>query len=118
MIYLALIILSLLSISYSFINNNINYVPNSLFKPNNMIDYLTSIKDYTIISVGNKNRYLENLLDEKEYKVYYVNLENLIKYNDILKYLKLEYNNNEDLWIFYKGSYMGSIDEINNLLNK
>jgi len=128
MIYQIIIILFLLSSSYSLINNNINPIPNLLHKPKNMIDYLTSIKDYTIITIGYKNKDLQNLLNEKEYKVYHVNLENLLQYNIILEYLNLEYknyddnydnnsndNSNDKLWIFYKGNYIGSEKDINNL---
>lgn len=119
MIYKIFLILILLSTTYSFLNKNIVPIPNLLLKPNNMIDYLTSIKDYTIITVGEANRELENKLGEKEYKVYYVNLENILQYNDILEYLKIKYknyNSGEDLWIFYKGFFLGSREDINKLL--
>lgn len=114
-----IITLLLFSVSKSFLNKNIVPIPNLLLKPNHMVDYLTSIKDYTIISIGETNRELETKLIEKNYKVYYVNLENIIDYNDILEYLKTKYknyNSGEYLWVFYKGFFIGSREDLNNLI--
>jgi len=129
MIYQIIIILFLLSTSHSLINKNINSMPNLLQKPKNMINYLTSFKDYTIISIGYKNFDLEKILNEKENKIYYVNLENLLEYDNILEYLEKEYKKynekliedyTEDyakkLWLFYKGNYIGTEKDIDKLV--
>jgi hypothetical protein len=109
----------LLTSSYSFINKNLIPIPNLLLKPNYMIDYLTSLKEYTIITVGENNRDLENLLTEKNFKVYYVNMENIIDYKELVEYLNTKYknyNSGEDLWVFYKGFFIGSREDIYNLI--
>ena len=114
-----LITFLLFSVSNSFLNKNIVPIPNLLLKPNHMIDYLTSIKDYTIISIGETNRELEEKLSEKKYNVYYVNLENIIDYNEILEYLKNKYHNydsGEYLWVFYKGFFFGSREDLDKLM--
>lgn len=119
MFFSSILILMLLTSSYSFINKNLIPIPNLLLKPNYMIDYLTSLKEYTIITVGENNRDLENLLTEKNFKVYYVNMENIIDYKELVEYLNTKYknyNSGEDLWVFYKGFFIGSREDIYNLI--
>jgi hypothetical protein len=105
----------------SFINKNINMISNLFLERENMINYLTSIKDYTIITVGERNRIFESQLLEKNLNVYYVNLENIIDYKDILEYLNKKYiihDSGGEFWIFFKGFYLGSKEEFDYILNK
>jgi len=88
---------------------------------NDMINYLISIKDYTVITKGEKNRNLELLLNEKNIEVYYVNIENLLDSREILEFLQKKYRNIHGIeytWIFYKGHFFGSIEDIYSKINK
>ena len=90
-------------------------------KPNDLINYLTSIKDYTIITIGDKSKNLENLMINKNLKVYYVDLNNLLNKDELLIFLKEKYNTfevSDDLWIFYQGFYIGCGEDIHSLINK
>ena len=55
---------------YSFQNKKIlpdlNYIKTLSMRSNVMIDYLTSIKDYTIITDSDNNKELEELAKRKE----------------------------------------------------
>ena len=104
---------------YSFKNNKLlsNRLLNNklLMKPNDMIDYLTSIKDYTIITTNDKNKTLQDYMINNGMNVYYVNLNNILDKNEILNILTNKYNyldNTENLWIFYKGYFFGSKNDI------
>lgn len=88
---------------------------NYMMKPNDMIDYLISIKDYTIITIGDENRVIEEVMYKNDMKVYYVNLNNIFDRNEIIEILENKYKNlysGEKLWIFYRGFFMGSRDDI------
>jgi hypothetical protein len=88
---------------------------NHMMKPNDMIDYLISIKDYTIITIGDENRVIEDIMYKNDMKVYYVNLNNIFDKNEIIEILENKYKNlysGEKLWIFYRGFFMGSRDDI------
>jgi len=88
-----------------------------LTNPNDMINYLTSIKDYTIITKGEKNKNLELLLNEKNIQVNYINIENLINSKEVFDFLQKKYKNIHGIeytWIFYKGHFFGSIEDIYN----
>jgi hypothetical protein len=79
--------------------------------PKELITYLTSIRDYTIITDTYKNKHIEDSFMWYNMDIYYVNVNNLINKNDILDYLKKEYKDidiTENLWIFHKGYYLGS----------
>lgn len=108
--------------AYSF-RNKIMLQRNNLrlnMNPNDMINYLTSIKDYTIITVGEDYKNLEEHMINNTMKVYYVNLNNVFDKNEILTILKKRYNNietGEDLWIFYRGFFIGSKEDINRIIN-
>jgi hypothetical protein len=114
-------------IKTKFINNNPLYLihPSDLITNNNnnndLINYLISFKDYTIISEGYKNKYLESLLIENNMNVYYVNIDNLLNKDDVLDFMKKKYrncNSGDNLWFFYKGFFMGSYDELLEIIDK
>ena len=111
--------------SFSINNNNNNKNNNNNNKNNNniinnknnqyLINYLSSFKDYTIITEGYRNKYLESLLMDYEMNVYYVNVDNLLDKDELLEYLNNKYkncNSADNLWVFYKGFFIGSHDEI------
>lgn len=108
---------------YSFQNKKIlpdlNYIKTLSMKSNVMIDYLTSIKDYTIITDTNSNKELEELMIENDLKVYYVNINNLLDKDEILDTLKKNHNNletAENLWVFHKGFFFGSRNDVYKLI--
>ena len=116
-----------LNISYvfSFVNKMhvplINLNTKIYLKPNDLITYLTSIKEYTIITDNENNKSLEELMIKNDMNVYYVNLNNLLDKNEILTILKKKYNNidtAENLWIFHQGFFLGSRYDINKIINK
>jgi len=95
--------------------NNVFLTIKHLMKPNDMINYLTSFKDYTIITTDDNCKSIEDLMIKNDMKVYYVNLNNLLDKNEILEILINKYNNfdsSENLWIFYKGFFIGSRNDI------
>ena len=99
--------------------NNINKL--KMTNPNDMINYLTSIKDYTVITKGEKNKNLEELLYKKNIDVYYVNIENLLDSKEILEFLQKKYKNIHGIeytWIFYRGHFFGSIEDMYYKINK
>ena len=105
--------------TYGFSKKQLIYNINKLIltNPNDMINYLTSIKDYTIITKGEKNKNLELLLNEKNIQVNYVNIENLINSKEVFDFLQKKYKNIHSIeytWIFYKGHFFGSIEDIYN----
>lgn len=88
---------------------------NNMMKSNDMINYLTSIKDYTIITIGDENRHIEEIMNKNNMKVYYVNLDNILDKNEIIEILQKKYknlNSGEYLWIFYRGFFMGTTEDI------
>jgi hypothetical protein len=88
---------------------------NDMMKSNDMINYLTSIKDYTIITIGDENRHIEEIMHKNNMKVYYVNLDNILDKNEIIEILKKKYKNintSEYIWIFYRGFFMGTTEDI------
>jgi len=108
---------------YSFQNKKIipdlNYIKTLSMKSNYMIDYLTSIKDYTIITYSDSNKELEELMISNDFKVYYVNINNLLDKDEILDTLKKSHNNletGENLWVFHKGFFFGSRNDIYKLI--
>jgi len=127
MLYIFVIYSSLLYITciYSF-KNNLLFVNNKLnkhlfMKPQDMINYLTSIKDYTIITVGEKHKNLEEMMIINDMKVYYVNLNNILDKNEILNILTNKYrylDSGENLWIFCRGSFIGSKEDIYKIIRE
>jgi hypothetical protein len=89
--------------------------------PNEMISYLTTFREYTIITVGEDYKSLEETMINKKMNVYYLDLNNLLDKNDVLTFLRKRYNNydsGEDLWIFHNGFFIGSYNDIITLLNR
>jgi hypothetical protein len=92
-----------------------------LFKANDMLDILTSIKEYTIITDNENDKHLYDILNGLHKNVYFINLNNLLDKDNILSYLKERYNNidtGENLWIFYRGFMLGSRESINQIIKK
>ena len=122
----------ILSLSlFLLFSNNVYSFKNKLFlpnfdlklnmKPHDMITYLTTFRDYTIVTIGNDYKNLEELMTNNKMNVYYADLNNLMDSYDILDYLRKKYNNfdtAQDLWIFHKGFFIGSSDDIIHLINK
>jgi hypothetical protein len=110
---------------YSF-KNNLLFVNNKFkkklfMKPHDMIDYLTSIKDYTIITVDDKNKVLQDQMINNDMNVYYVNLNNIMDKNEILNILINKYKHldtGENLWIFHKGYFFGSREDVYKIISK
>jgi hypothetical protein len=111
-----LIILLLLPKIFSFKTLIIKKPSLKLYmNPHDMVNYLTSMRNYTIITVGNKNKKIENYMLSKNMDVYYVNLDNILNKTDILDFLQNKYKNNfsiENVWIFKNGFYIGSTDTL------
>lgn len=109
--------------TYSFMNKVnkpiINLNTHLYMNPKELVTYLTSIRDYTIITDTYKNKNIEDSFMWYNMDIYYVNVNNLINKNDILDYLKKEYKDidiTENLWIFHKGYYLGSRSVIQKII--
>ena len=92
-----------------------------LMNPPEMVNYLTSFKDYTIITHGEQNKILEEKMQQHNMNVYYVNIENLLDKEDIALFLKNKYRNmysDDDIWVFHRGFYLGSGEDILDLINR
>lgn len=100
---------------------DINIIKSLEIPPKSIVDYLTSIKDYTIITDNDKNKDIEELMNKNNINVYYFNINNLLNKNEILDILKYTHNNletAENLWIFYKGHFIGSRNDALKIINK
>ena len=103
------------------ISPDINIIKSLEIPPKSIVDYLTSIKDYTIITDNDKNKDIEELMNKNNINVYYFNINNLLNKNEILDVLKYNHNNletAENLWIFYKGHFIGSRNDALKIINK
>jgi hypothetical protein len=92
-----------------------------LMNPPEMVNYLTSFKDYTIITHGEQNKILEEKMQQHNMNVYYVNIENLFDKEPIFLFLKDKYRNlysDDDIWVFHRGFYLGSGEDILDLINR
>ena len=125
MLYKCFYFLIIINGLFSFKNRII--LPNNLnlnLKSKDMINYLTSIKVYTIIANSDDYKNLEEVMVKNNMNVYYINLNNITNItdkNEIFYLLKKKYNNiesGEDLWIFYKGFFIGSKTEIDKIIKK
>jgi len=120
----------------SFLNNaNLNNkfrktsILNSILNQNElrsleMFKYFISLRDYTIITTGNRNRYIEDIMNINNMNVYYVNIDNLIDNVNFKNFLKNKYNyinssnESDNVWIFYRGDYVASKNDFMNLIQK
>lgn len=125
MYYKLLILTFFLNLVFSFKNNNTPLYNNGIskltMKPNDMVNLLISIKEYTIITEGDNNKKLEELMLNNNMNVYYADVNNLLNKDEILSFLKTKYSHlesGENLWIFYKGFILGSRDVIYGIVNK
>jgi len=113
-----------------FINGyNINPVKIDIAKvsfknPQAVISYLSSLNEFTIISVGDKYKELEDVMNNSGMKTYFANIECI---NDLeckqstCNYIRYKYKNvetGEDLWFFHKGFFIGSRNEIYSFIKK
>ena len=118
------IMLTFIALNESFVNKK--YIPNihhtNLYmNPKDLIKYITSFKDYTIITDSEKYMNLYYLIESKKTNVYYLNVHNMIDSDEILETLKNDYNSfdmNDNLWIFFKGHFIGSNEIIEKLNSK
>ena len=100
---------------------NINIIKSFPIPSDSIISYLTSIKDYTIITDNDKNKDIEEIMNQNNINVYYFNINNLLNKNEVIDILKYTHNNLEDgenLWIFYKGHFIGSRNDAIKLISK
>ena len=89
--------------------------------PDQIISHFTSFREYTIIAKNDDYKKLEYQMSDHKMNVYYLNINNLLDTNDILKFLRKKYNNydtGEDLWIFHKGFFIGSYNDIIQIIDK
>ena len=85
---------------------------------NNVPDY---IRVKYLNRDNDKNKDIEELMIQNNINVYYFNINNLLNKNEILDILKYTHNNletAENLWIFYKGHFIGSRNDALKLINK
>jgi hypothetical protein len=90
-------------------------------KPEDMIQYVSSFKDYTIISDNDDNKDLEYLMLKNNLQTYYFNVDNLLNKEVVLDYLFMKYrnyNSGENLWIFHRGFFFGSREDVYSLIKK
>jgi len=60
-------------------------------KPEDMVQYVSSFKDYTIISDNDKNKDLELFMLKNNLQTYYFSLNNLLNKKEVLDYLLKKY---------------------------
>jgi hypothetical protein len=90
-------------------------------KPEDMVRYVSSFKDYTIISDNDNNKDLEDFMIQNNIQTYYFNVDNLLNKGEIIEYLLRNSNNydsGENLWIFHRGFLFGSSEDVYNLIKK
>jgi hypothetical protein len=86
-----------------------------------LIRYITSFRNFTIISEGELAKDLFFEMDEKKYDTYYMDLNNLLDKNDLIYYLVKKYNtknSGENVWVFKKEFLIGSREDALKLINK
>lgn len=87
---------------------------------NDMVKYLISMREYTIITDNNDDIKIKYLMENNNMNVYYYNLNNLYDKDKILNILKNQYNNelffDNNLWIFHKGNFIGFKDDIHKII--
>ncbi len=93
--------------------------------PEHVIGYLSSLSDYTIISIGEKHsEFNETLHNCNMGSTYFANLEGIADSTCktlTCNYIRLKYRNlesGEDLWFFHKGFHIGGRNEIYKFIEK
>lgn len=90
-------------------------------KPAELINYFASFRDYTIITVGDENKKIYDMMENANLSVYYMNLDNIFEKEIVLSILRKDYKNLEsgsDFWIFHKAYHIGGKEAITNIINK
>ena len=119
--YLFYILYSINAFKYNNVPLYTTNLYNLSMKPKDMIDILTSIKEYTIITDNDNNKELSDLLNNVNKNSYFININNLIDKDNIIEYLKDKYSHldsGENIWIFYKGFILGSREVIYDIVKK
>ena len=86
-----------------------------------LIRYITSFRDFTIITDGDKAKDLFAKMEKEKYNTYYMDLNNLVDKNDIIYYLVKKYNTNNsgaNIWVFKREFLIGSGEDALKLISK
>lgn len=126
-----IILVNLLSIPLYIYSYNINPVRVDISKlnlknPEHIIGYLSSLSEYTIISIGDKNNEFNTTLHNctMQNRTYFANLEGIVDDDCRYKtcnYIRFKYMNiesGEDIWFFHKGFHIGGRNEFYKFINK
>ena len=136
--YLIFVYFNILSISAYYIkyfkqypNNRVNLLKKYAVPENKHFDiftnkeqlirYITSFRDFTIITDGDKAKDLFAKMEKNKYDTYYMDLNNLVDKNDIIYYLVKKYNTNnsgENIWVFRREFLIGSGEDALKLISK
>jgi len=85
------------------------------------IRYATSFRKYTIISIDNNGKDLFNTMINEKFDTYYMDLNNIIEKDNTLSYLiknYRSYNSGEKLWVFRDDFFVGSREDILDIIKK
>jgi hypothetical protein len=85
------------------------------------IRYATSFRKYTIISVNNNGKDLFNTMINEKFDTYYMDLNNIIEKDSTLSYLIQKYksyNSGEKLWVFRGDFFVGSREDMLDIIEK
>jgi hypothetical protein len=110
--------------NFEYNNKNDNHLKYNSINIEKTIEYFTTIRDYTIITVGYKYKQLDYSMNNHDYDTYYVNLNNVFDKDEILNYLKNRYKNydeskeEDNIWVFKYGKFIGFKDTIHELIKK
>jgi len=126
-----IILINLLNISQYGYSYNINPVRVDISKisfknPEHVIGYLSSLSEYTIISMSDKNNEFSETFNNCTMNgmTYFANLDGITDDNcrdKTLDYIRFKYRNiesGEDLWFFHKGFHIGGRNEIYKFIDK
>jgi len=117
-------ILTYNTLTYNTEAYNINPVRLDISKitfknPENVIGYLSSLSEYTVISIGDRNsEFNETLHNCNMGSTYFANLEGIADSTCktlTCNYIRLKYKNvesGEDLWFFHRGFHIGGRNDL------
>ena len=88
-----------------------NYFDIKLFTKN-----LIDKKGFVILS--NKNNYILEGTAFRNMNCYFIEINNFVEKKILNNYLKQEYNNQTDSWVFKDGEYYGTKNELYDFLKK